>query len=196
MLWPQLRRSPRRSCSLESWVKEPQEAWQIPWLCREQLGAGGGTAGHPGFPPEVTITPWFPPQKGGPRVRLAEHRPASQPHPGGAESSARARFPKAPVGVPGPHMHPPERGQLQTQQPRRNLRPARLSSTPAANAKLKFIFPTVIDLWLGCGSCEAGKLCRHRVKNARPSVHHPRAASPPRPPGSLGWAWAEGPEAP
>lgn len=123
-LWPQLRWSP---CSLESWVKEPQEAWQIPWLCREHLGAGGRTAGHPGFPPEVTITPWFPPQKGGPRVRLAEHRPASQPHPGGAESSARARFPKAPVGVPGPHMHPPERGQLQNQQPRRDLRPARLA---------------------------------------------------------------------
>lgn len=116
--------SPR---SLESWVKEPQEAWQMPWLCRQQLGAGGGTAGHPGFPPEVTISPWFPPQKGGPRVRLAEHRPASQPHPGGAESRARARFPKAPAGVPGPHVHPPERGQLQTQQPGRNLRPARLA---------------------------------------------------------------------
>lgn len=57
-LWSQLRWPPS---SLEFWVKEPQKK-----PGRHLAGAGSSCAGHPDIPPEVTVTPQFPPQEGGP----------------------------------------------------------------------------------------------------------------------------------
>lgn len=69
-------------------------------------------------------------------MRLRVHRPDShfqpyQPYPGKAESRARARTLKAPTcrGAKAPCAST-ARGQLQTQQPRRDLRPARLAVPP------------------------------------------------------------------
>lgn len=182
------------------------EARQTSCPCREQLGAGGGTAGHPGIPPEVTVTPRFPPQEGGPGVGLGAYRPAChpqayQPYLGKAESRARARTLKAPTcrGAKTPWAST-ARGLLTD--PAAQAGPlARAPRGSTRAAKFKFIFPTAAGSWLGCGSREAGKSCRYRGESRRTLLHPPLAGSAlgrclRDGAGGPGWVWAEGPAAP